>query len=55
MTFEGAQPKNKLDVFEIGIFVIDLAVIVAIVYAMVACISYVVETSYLIDGTNFVP
>ena len=34
VTLEEAQPKNKLDVFEIGMFVIDLAVIAAIVYAM---------------------
>ena len=36
MTFEEGQPKNKMDVFEIGIYAIELAVIAAIVYAMVA-------------------
>jgi hypothetical protein len=55
MIFEEAQPKNKLDIFVVGIFVIDLAVIVAIVYAMINCISYVVETSYFMNGPNFNP
>jgi hypothetical protein len=55
VTLEEAQPKNKLDVFEIGMFVIDLAVIAAIVYVMINCISNVVETSYFINGPNFMP
>jgi hypothetical protein len=36
MTLEEAQPKNKLDVFDIGIYVVEIAVIGAIVYAMIA-------------------
>jgi hypothetical protein len=35
MRLEEAQPKNRLGVFEIGIFVVELAVIVAIVYTMI--------------------
>jgi len=30
------QPKNKMDIFEIGIYAIEVAVIGAIVYAMIA-------------------
>jgi hypothetical protein len=55
MTLEEAQPKYKLEAFEIGIFVVDLAVIVAVVYALINCISYVVETSYFISSPNFMP
>jgi hypothetical protein len=30
------QPKRNMDIFEIGIYVIEIAVIGAIVYAMIA-------------------
>jgi len=30
------QPKKKMDIFEIGIYVIEVAVIAAVVYAMIA-------------------
>jgi hypothetical protein len=36
MTLEKEQTKNKLDIFDIGIYVIEIAVIGAIVYAMIA-------------------
>jgi hypothetical protein len=36
MTQEEEVTKNKLDIFEIGIYAIEFAVIVAIVYAMFA-------------------
>ena len=36
MTYEEAEQKNKKDVFEIGIYAIEFAIIIAIAYAMVA-------------------
>jgi hypothetical protein len=36
MTLEKEQTNNKLDIFDLGIYVIEIAVIGAIVYAMIA-------------------
>ena len=36
MTSEEEQPKRKMDIFEIGVYAIEVGLVAAVVYAMVA-------------------